>query len=501
MSLESLSDWLVRADQAIRAGQTFAVRTETEQWLGTKVSPGERAKLAAICRRIGAPELSLRLLHPVVYPSARRPVQASAAEKAEYGAALNQIGAPRECLSLLAGVKAPQALLFRSFAHFASWDYAAAEPLLREYIRAPQLADYDRLVGSVNLAAALVALEKNSEASTLLSQLSEAGKGLTMIEGNLALLSAQAALQDSRFGDAAADLAVLGKLGPAADGAGGLLTEKWAGILAWRSGRNRLEGRVKLHRVAKAAARQGRWEIFRDARFFLALAENDQAELARVFHGTPFPAYRSRIQRYAAVKEQSEYLLLLGRGGQKHPRAVLDSASAEWSTQAGKITPKLRAGSVPLRLLCALGSDLYRPLRIATLHESIFPGLKFHPGSSPAVLHQAIFRLRRALSEISCPLLIEERDRAYHLRSSASMALRLYPNTTGREDPRRAALLDHYLRSIPAGQSLTRAKAAVLWACSSRHAFTYLQEAVKQGRMMQTGRARSTVYKIKSPGL
>lgn len=80
-------------DQQIRAGQGQLVRRVLEGISKKNISRGGLAHWAWLAWRVGAPDLGVAWLNPIVRPKARRPVEASPREKGEYAACLTRLGA------------------------------------------------------------------------------------------------------------------------------------------------------------------------------------------------------------------------------------------------------------------------------------------------------------------------------------------------------------------------------------------------------------------------
>ena len=160
--------------ELIRRGHGAEARTALRQLISRKVPRPLLAQVAALLRRADLPWLALRLLNPIVRPTGKAAGFATEKEKAEYAAALAVIGASKEALELLRSIDAkevPERLLYEAFALMAQWDYQATVPLLTRYVGVSSLTNYQRLVGKVNLAAALVHERQHLKADYLLKQL------------------------------------------------------------------------------------------------------------------------------------------------------------------------------------------------------------------------------------------------------------------------------------------------------------------------------------------
>ena len=184
----ALRELVQKVDGAIRAGELDLARSELRHVQSRKVPRALALQVAALAA--GRADIAIRILHPVVRPSNPSAQPASDLEKAEYAAALTYIGASDEALDLLSHLDSkeqPQVLLYHSFALFAQWDYRSAIPLLSGYIASPQLTDYQRLVGKVNLAAALINQNEHAAADRTIADILQATE-----EGNLQLLHGNA---------------------------------------------------------------------------------------------------------------------------------------------------------------------------------------------------------------------------------------------------------------------------------------------------------------------
>ncbi|MBS1985411.1 MAG: hypothetical protein JST16_14695, partial [Bdellovibrionales bacterium] len=199
---------LIAVDEDIRAGRLVRARAQLRELLKKSLARDVALRAAGLARRCGMPEQSLRLLAPTVRPSARSLVVASPDEIIEYAGALVAIGAHREALDLLASVpvaRASEAALQRAFAHFAQWNYAAAIDCLQVYLRSDRIDAYRRLVGEVNLAAALVHERKDQPAQALLRRLlvQTEAPGFARLHANVLELAAQAAIERAAWTEAA----------------------------------------------------------------------------------------------------------------------------------------------------------------------------------------------------------------------------------------------------------------------------------------------------------
>jgi hypothetical protein len=471
----------VRRGQIVRAREllrNFRVSWPSRKALGRKNTLG----LAALYRRAGLSEASLRLLQPIVRPADPR-FQAipESGEIIEYAAALISLGASREGLQLLRAISAeqfPASALFSAFAHFSSWSYAEALPFLESYCRNPLVTGYDLLVGKVNWAAAQIALGNPEGRALAAESLAQAkAENQHLAERNALLLLAQSYLLDREISRAKAALkeATAGKL--SVNSLEYSLLRKWQFLAKWLERKNRKSVMDQLDPLAKDAFRHGHWEAYRDLCLFRSLMKNSKPSIARVLSGTPFPEYRKRgIRLYTIMHGNTldlapeNSILQLDEKASHRAGPLLSLRTGTTAPTPGELTP----GQVPQRLLIALASDLFKPQRLPTLHEELFPERHYDLTSSPNVVHQAIRRLRSQLRKLDSPIVIEEAKQSY--------------------------LLGHRLgiwqKSPFAMQSLSRPQVASLWGCSSRSAFEYLKMALKQGQVVASGMTSCRRYSL-----
>jgi hypothetical protein len=161
----------------------------------------------------------------------------------------------------------------------------------------------------------------------------------------------------------------------------------------------------------------------------------------------------------------------------------------EGETVAGGGT--LKVGQVLHRLLVALGSDFYRPWRIAPLHFRVFPNEFFNPTSSPHRVHEAIRRLREWFVEFGLPLVIEEEGGAYRLGGTRPCRL-IIPKRDLVQ--RKISVTLHRLKEQMGDQAFSLREAADLLKLPTRSLHRVLDEARKMALIRRTGEGRSTRY-------
>lgn len=457
----------------------------------------DAAALARLAMRAGAPELGLRILHRIVHPPPRVVAKATQAETAEYAICLVKSGALEEGEKLLSGIgekDCPQASFYRAVAHVARWDYAEAIPCLRRYLATPGLSRYDRLVGQVNLAAALVFEGKFVPADALLAELLHRSsvEGHRLMLGRVLEISAESLIDQKRWDKAGAFLDHAEKRLATTGSADETYVRKFRAILALARRPGERRALAPLRAVREEAQRAGLWETVRHCDRAEAVLLQDEALLARVFFGTPYPAFREKLLLdYGSVPERllESYDWCPGGEGRGDCREGMDLLSGRlFDGKAG-----LKPGTLPHRLMVALTSDGYRPLRIAELFARLHPDLRFNPFSSRPIVHNAVLRVRLWLKERGIALEIAESKGGYRLAGRGKFAIRI--SSSALQGRRYSAEIGK-LRTVWPSASFSSGEAEQLLGLPCRTAYRLLQSAVEDGLLAREGRSRGTRYRF-----
>lgn len=460
----------------------------------------DRLRMANLARRVGLPIVSLRLLNALVRPTSKQPEVATPEEKAEYAAALTFIGASEESIVLLESLPhdtVPQSLLFEAFAYFSRWEYRAAIPLLREYILSSKITDYQKLVGRVNLLAALVFEELYKECETLQAQILDEAKrgGYTLLYGNTLELAAQVAIFQRNFTGADETLKQAREVFSQADSLDSFFVKKWSSILALMKKKS-AESRAAVIEVRNDALTRHHWETVRECERFLAVEYADVDLMKKVYYGTPYSPYRERLvrdfQRQSKVKLTLPDTFSFELEGPKGPRLEVDVADGTFIYKEKPL--QLKVGQALHRLLVSLSSDLYRPLRVAVAHHYLYPDEYFHPLSSPHRVYEVVRRLKGWFQKKHLPLHVEERTGFYELktRSAATLVLPRAAALSERKDSLSRILFATWKR-----EKFSANDAAASLKISRRSVLRVLEKACQDGVLEREGKARATKYCFK----
>lgn len=471
-------------DRDIVDGKAERAKIVVEKLAKGRLTREERSHLARLARRSGIPEVSLRLLAPLVRTEGRRVAEAaSVMERAEYASALRSAGAIEEAIALLETIQTPdepETIFLLALSHFSKWDYPKAIPLLKRYLTSPKISDYQRLVGDTNLASALIHEGQLDEGAIALKEMEALAR-----QGNYKYVLSKALYFH-------AELEVLREAPDAAirylehsdeyltepSPLDRLLTRMWTGIARHQKHRTQAT-RDELGAVRERARTDGAWELVRNCDLHLAWLDRNHELYRLVYFGTPTASFRERMKGlWADGVEKGE-----------HYHWHLCAGESPFSFTARKQQSVLKAGGVPYRLFRALHSDFYRPLRIAELHARVYPGEFFNPISAPLKVKQALKLLRQKLAACGIPLQVVDQGAGYALSSKNPFSLEVTSNApTSRNDEILRRLHEYFSTPFSAKE------AAKQLAIPHRTMQRALESAVKQGDLGRGGKTGGTRY-------
>jgi hypothetical protein len=426
-------------DDFIRSGRLNLAKNALTQMAQSprKIPRESLVKVAGLCRRAGCPSLGIRLLRRIVRPasSTRLRHPATPAEMTEYAALLLRLGARAEALRLLVAVdssRAPQSLLIQAFAQFGKWDYESATPLLEKYVESTGITDYERLIGESNLVSAYVET-KHPRAYSLLNEVKVKARDAkaNLLYGNLLAAEAEYHVGASGLAEAARAIKEAKQLLGETENIETLNLDKLGAVI--EKSPERLTG------IAENLRKAGAWENARDCLFQKALLTNDSALFEHLYFGTPHVRYRERIQSLGYCLNDNSYVLRLKRKEHCEARFNLPSLFLEKNdfgqSQISEIDVQhaegpFKRGQLPHRLLLCLVSDFYRPIRTPEIFDKVFPGQYYNPSTSPALVHQAMHRLRQLFTDSSWPLKITDSEFGFYLSTETDFKIRVDKNGT-----------------------------------------------------------------------
>lgn len=493
-----ITDWktqLLEWEEQVRGGQGGLVRLALLNLRRTDIPREVLCRIVNLARRTRLERWGMKLLFPFV--RGEEPGQsASTQEICEYASALMELGSLDEANALLQTIdpkSEPKALLYRAFVSFRVWDGGGAREALYQYLQ-HDLDDYSRLVGEVNLAAALVQTKAVEEAGALLARLESLARtqGKNMLLGNILELRSQIAIHRRRWADAEEWLSQSRKLLEDSHHDSLLFTLKWQAVLGLCQGHAGAVG--QLAEVQQRARRMRIWETVRDCDRHLAVHSRRSDLLNRLFFGTPYRAFREiLLQEYPEPSQLREHYDWIGGKNSPQWKVLVDLSSWENEGEEGTLRP----GQLVHAMVAVLSADLYSPQKMGTLFGALFPGEHFNPHSSPEKVYKVIQRARSWFDQSGIGLSIEQNSGFYRLRVLAGTAIRLHKresNSIAR--PEKVDHLVEYLQQNFFDKAFSARELATTLAVSPRTVNRLLKEAAAKGLVEQSGKGPSTRFRV-----
>ncbi|MCC7442458.1 MAG: hypothetical protein IT285_12550 [Bdellovibrionales bacterium] len=463
----------------------------------TRLTRSELVELAHCARIAHRPDLSLRVLGRRVRPRGRAGSAPTDLELLQYGMALGELGAIREAIETLARVDAkkhPRALLFRSLAEFRVWNWAPVLEPLRALAALPKLPAPDAMAVQIRLAAAWIHGFSRYEEGLKALEAAESlgaipGTHRTFLYVDVHLLRVQVYVLSRRLAEARAELQHLQALTSSDAPSLQRYTKLWQRLLEFTESGDAAALRRDLAALKRTHAAAGEWHRERTVDYYLATSLGDTELLRHLWFGTPWPAFRKRVEdALGGAPPLGPYSWRLS-GGSKSPWLDVTTGESSWGPLP------LKTGQTAQRMLAALAQDFYRHSNAAELLECAYPGEYFHPTASPLKLRQAMARLRAWIRRYQVPLIVREKAGRYHLEATGALTLRVGSPDDAALGDLRVRLED--LRRLTGDAPLAVSQAAKEWKATPRTALRLLKRAVGAGLAERLGRGPATRYRLK----
>lgn len=474
-----LKAFIAECESELRAGRAQSVARKLNHLHFKKLPREYRLPLAKIARRAGCVALGLKLLTPVAKNEISKPQPAELSEYAQLLQRSGVIEGARAVLTSLDFNKVPQAGLHLAYSYFSTWDYEPAIPLIQKYLTA-ETEDYARLVAEVNLAAAYVLTARDEEALSLIAAILPRlqAVGAARLAANAYELRSEVSIRAREFAKARADLERAALILGSERTHDQLFIRKGLAVAeAFERGRPAVLDQIRFE-----AAERGEWETVRDLDLNRLKLSYDSGLHHHIYFGTPFPAYRSIVDRELGLEMGSSYY-------QWGPPAspCLDLSTGEFQ---GK--PMFQpAGSVH-RLAGLLCRDLYRPQPVGALFAGLFPGEHFDIFTSPNRVHQVLKRARLTLSPT--PFIMEAKAGTYRLvvKENVSVLLPRDYRTPGKNE----MYIKDLINRLPRHRSFTSQDVCESLAIGKTLANQIIHWAEQHGKIQRSGRGRGTRYRL-----
>lgn len=488
-------------ENLIRSGQGNKLKAEIIKLQDSKFSRSDTLKLANFSRRVGLPQISIKVLKPLVRSNTGLNNKASAEEKSEYAAALIREGVVGEGLKILNSItdKAvyPESLLYTAFGLFTRWDYEASIPLLTEYVKLTS-NEYQRILGHINLVASLIFTKKFKEANVLLKNLIQQTQQeqFKLSHSYCLELYGQYYLQLKDFTMARTYFNKAGTLSANSATNMPFLARKWLAITDLMASTKSKAEIQQLEAIKTEAQNFSDFETVRTCDLHLAIYLKDKELAKHVYFGSPHRKFRENVAQqilhFSDIPEQFQQILLSPTGVSKKIRCFDIHAAKELETDI-----ELKNGQAMHRVLKVISSDFYKPVRATEIFSLAFPNEYFDQTVSINRVHQIIKRLRQWLITSSIPLEIIENNNSYKIQSTAPYSILWFDKQQVFGNSFHLNKLHKKFRN-----NLFKLQEASLFLdMPSRSTSRIMQKAVLDGAIEQVGGGASTKYRIKEKNL
>lgn len=417
MESNGFKNQLDQFERLIREGQGDLVRKQLLKITLKKIPRLNLVQFANLARRVGLLELAIQSLHPVIRAEKLLVEPSSALERTEYSAALTETGAVGEAQALLREIEKegrnPKSLLYLAFSYFRNWQYSEAITKLNSYLQF-ELDPYQRIVGEVNLAAALTSTAQTDEAMVLITKLITQTRenNYVLLLGNLLELKAQVYIQAKKHNEALEALTESEKLLGMSGNISHLYAKKWRSIIEAQKAAKLHKAFLQIMPVMEEARFRRDWETLRDIDRQLGSMFQDEYLAAKLTFGTPFPDYRKIIKKEFSVVTVPTDFYLTNRWQWQPNGRVLD-------IESGYLDGKnigLKPGALLHRFISILVTDFYRPFSMGTLFSHLFPDEFYNPFTAYDRIYQCAKRTREIFAAEELPVEIKQQNYEFSLK-------------------------------------------------------------------------------------
>lgn len=488
--MEFKSSLLNELDDLIKKGQGDSVRTIIRQISPSTVPRELSAAMAKVALRVGEPTYALSLLRPLILSDKLLDAEVTPDEWIQYGMCLKQLGASDHALKIFQSVaseKNPEVLLYESITLFTQWRYQEAIPKLREYIEHPALSAYQKDLGQLNLISALIIVGELVEAEKLLHPLAQRAQKNErhLLRGNGLELMAQIAVYKAQYDQAEIYLQEASQFIKSSAPSYQLFLEKWSAVVQLFKTKGSLASLQNLNWVRERAIELTHWETVRDCDFFFAISKKDRHLYHRLYFGTPHLPYRARLKHFFQDTNPLPPTFDW-RGNTAHQPKV---------GSIGVLDIHTPRGDQNLRLIKALSTDFYAPMKPFTLFLHMFPEEKLDPEAALPRIYSAVSRAKKWLKEKNIPIEIAHSDAGYHLHWTGPYILRIPSEIQLQKSIEKwQETLHHHFQN----RVFSSLEAAEVLGLSQRSFLRTLQESLQVTELEVLGHGRSTRYRFKS---
>jgi tetratricopeptide (TPR) repeat protein len=482
-------------EKSVMEGQHHEVK-KVLNGIGLKSIPRAHiCRFSEIAWRIGYPIYALKLLHSTVFPENSFSKSATDKEKINYASALVNLGAIDEAIKIFDSIdplQEPETLLRKSFAYFKKWNYKGAMPWLFEYVKHRDLPPYKRVVGKVNMAAALIEQCEWERAQILLAEIQDECRknAHLLLLGNCLELQAQIEIFQHRFDQALPLLEEAKSYLQNQNGSSSLFVEKW--LIICRCFKGDLDSMKDLIDLKNKSLELSNWETVRECDLFEAIVTQNEDLVKRVLLGTPSEHYRKRVRRLFGKQlvSRGNYYLALGCAPEGSPTRTFSPYEVQKDGKALHNKPQL------LALFEALTMDFYKPSHIGLLFQRVYPDEKFNPFTSPDRVLILIKRLNQWFIGNELPIRVHIKKSEFALISQGDESIQILVHRAKKLSKEVGTILQ--LKHLFDGRTFSVSQVSEKMKISRSSAQRVIDQAIEAGHLAQRGSGRPAIYQIVS---
>lgn len=481
--MKSLEQKFQQWEELIRTGRGGDVVADLTLLKPEDVPTNLKHYVANFSRRVGQYGFGLRFLREDYLQMRENPVQAEALV-IEYGALLTEVGAAGVAEKILWSISEPTyhfAHLYRAYLRIKKWDYKNAPADIQEFLKHTDDA-YFRDVANVNLSACYTVLDRPDLAHEVLIQLEQRKDQLPpMLLGALVEQRGQVLFLKKQWAEARAHFQSSFDLVKGTGNALAVYCEKWILILdLYEKPWNVVESH--WNDFSERVIKMGYWEVLRELDRHLAIKDQREDLLAKIYFGTPFQSYREILSHYCKWTPPASFVYPI----QKDPPQFIFDLGTQTLSKNDK---KIPLSKLFAKLLVGLTRDLYRPAAIGSLFDLIYEKEFFHPEFAYNRIHQLLHRFKKFVQDEKLPIEIQSSELGATLIAKEGFAVRY---SAGAADV--AAV--EVVRKNFGYDSFTSQDFAEVSKISQRTCLRVLLNEVNNGRILKIGRGSGTLYRL-----
>jgi len=444
---------------------------------------------ARLCFRNGHYQLSLRILSPAITAHREGHENLSFEEMIAYALALQSIGLIKEAKEWLIQVPSenyPEVLLNRAFCFFGEWKYQDSLPLLKKYIHHPRITDYRKIVGEVNIAAALISCEMTNEGLTTIEKLIEvvSANKYDLLHMNCLELKAQALIQQQEFSAAEKILDEAFAIMPDSQSIYQFFVRKWKVICRLFLNSEDASIRDEYLQIRAEASKRKHPESLRDLDLYWAFICKDEGMLQRILHGTKNISYIKRAENLYDGKLRKNKELILNNSDNSLP--VTEEKHIK------NIFETLKEHPLQYQFLREMLSDFYRPASLGDIFQILYKDEVFNAETSPKRILNQFYSLKKNLDEIRAPIHIHKEGSSFAWTVQPHCQLHMIDLKSGlqsqRENPESSFLRSQINRPFSSSDVMTAMH------CSLRTAQMKIKKWLEQEKILSFGSGPSVRY-------